>query len=50
MIDADCYLPHSFIVDDEGAIVEDATLSHDLFYRTTHFRNVAWLIVGMDCS
>ena len=34
MSDAVFYLPHLFVVDDKGAVVEDDTLCHDLFYCT----------------
>ena len=48
VIDNCCYLPHSIIVDDKSAVVEDGTFCHDFFYRTTCYHNAAWLIVGID--
>ena len=35
VFDNDCYLPHSIIVDDKGAVVEDATFCHDMISSFT---------------
>ena len=44
MFDAGSYLPNLIVVDDEGAVVEDATFRHDFFHRSIRFRNAVCLI------